>query len=239
MLKAESYVDDSIAIIWFSIGSIQIHDAIENAERRMGFYEQKILPYLIDLSLSAPSLEKHRRDTLAEVTGDVLEVGFGTGLNLQYYPEQIHKIATVDSNPGIQAIAQKRIVASSIEVEHHVLSGENLPMADRSFDSVVSTFTLCSIAEVEKAIAQIDRVLKPGGRFFFLEHGLSNEPDVQIWQNRLTPIQRRIAGGCHLNRNIRQLIEQQFDQVTLTELYLENAPKVAAYLYKGSARKVG
>ncbi|BAU14087.1 methyltransferase type 11 [Leptolyngbya sp. NIES-3755] len=203
----------------------------------MGFYEQKILPYLLDLSLSAPSLAKYRRDTLAGVSGEVLEIGFGTGLNLAYYPEQIHRISTVDSNPGIQGIAQKRIAASSIEVTHHVLSGENLPMGDGSFDSVVSTFTLCSIPDVERAIAEIDRVLKPGGRFFFLEHGLSNEPDVQLWQNRLTPIQKRIAGGCHFNRNIRQLIKQQFDQVTLSESYLENAPKVTSYLYKGIATK--
>lgn len=205
----------------------------------MGFYDQKILPYLIDLSLSAPSLAKHRRDTLAGVTGEILEIGFGTGLNLPYYPDQIRKIATVDSNPGIQAIAQKRIAASLIGVDHHVLSGENLPMADQSFDSVISTFTLCSIPDVERAIAQIYRVLRPGGRFFFLEHGLSCEPSVQLWQNRLTPIQKRIAGGCHFNRNIRQLIEQQFDQVTLNELYLENAPKVASYLYKGIAAKAG
>ncbi|MGG6270629.1 class I SAM-dependent methyltransferase [Leptolyngbya sp. AN03gr2] len=203
----------------------------------MSFYEQKILPYLLDLSLSAPSLAKYRRDTLAGVSGEVLEIGFGTGLNLAYYPEHIRKIATVDSNPGIQGIAQKRIAASSIKVNHHVLSGENLPMADGSFDSVVSTFTLCSIPDVRKALAEIDRVLKPGGRFFFLEHGLSNEPNVQVWQNRLTPIQKKVAGGCHFNRNIRQLIEQQFDQVTLDESYLENAPKVTSYLYKGVATK--
>jgi len=203
----------------------------------MSLYERRILPYLLDLALSSPDLAKHRREILAEVTGEVLEIGFGTGLNLSYYPEQIHKIVTVDPNPGIHTIAQKRIASSPITVEHHLLSGEHLPMADESFDSVVSTFTLCSISNVKQALAEIYRVLKPGGRYFFVEHGLSSEPDVQVWQNRLTPIQKRIAGGCHFNRNIKRLVEEQFDRVTLTELYAENSPKVAAYLYKGMATK--
>jgi ubiquinone/menaquinone biosynthesis C-methylase UbiE len=205
----------------------------------MSFYEQRILPYLIDLSCSTSGLEKHRRAILAGVTGDILEIGFGTGLNLPYYPESVCKITTVDSNAGVHTIAQKRIAASSITVEHHVLSGENLPMVDCSFDSAVSTFTLCSIPNVAQALAEIYRVLKPGGKFFFVEHGLSCEPNVQVWQNRLTPIQKKIAGGCHFNRNIRELVEHQFEQVRVQELYLEHAPKVAAYLYKGTATKVG
>lgn len=205
----------------------------------MSFYERKILPYLLDLSLSDSNIAKLRREILAGVTGEVLEIGFGTGLNLPYYPEQILQIATVDPNPGSSAIAQKRIAASPITVNHYVLSGENLPMSNRSFDSVVSTFTLCSIPNVEQALAEIYRVLKGGGRFFFIEHGLSPEPNVQVWQNRLTPIQKRVAGGCHFNRNIRQLIENQFSQVVIEESYLENSPKVPAYLYKGIATKVG
>jgi ubiquinone/menaquinone biosynthesis C-methylase UbiE len=204
----------------------------------MGFYEQKMLPYLIDLSLSAPSVGKHRREIMTDVTGEVLEIGFGTGLNLSYYPEHIRKIVTVDPNPGVHTLAQKRIAKSSITVDHHILSSETLPMADASFDSVVSTFTLCSIPDVKRAIAQIYRVLRPGGRFFFVEHGLSPEPRVQVWQNRLTPIQKIIAGGCHFNRNIRELIAEQFDQVTLKTTYLENSPKVSTYLYTGIASKV-
>lgn len=205
----------------------------------MSFYERKILPYLLDLSLSDSNIAKLRREILAGVTGEVLEIGFGTGLNLPYYPEQIHQIATVDPNPGSSAIAQKRIAASPITVNHYILSGEKLPMSSCSFDSVVSTFTLCSIPDVEQALAEIHRVLKLGERFFFIEHGLSPEPNVQVWQNRLTPIQKRLAGGCHFNRNIRQLIENQFEQVTIEESYLENSPKVPAYLYKGIATKVG
>lgn len=205
----------------------------------MSFYERRILPYLLDLSLSDSNIAKLRREVLAGVTGEVLEIGFGTGLNLPYYPEQIHQIATVDPNSGSSAIAQKRIAASPITVNHYVLSGEKLPMSNCSFDSVVSTFTLCSIPNVEQALAEIHRVLKPNGRFFFIEHGLSSEHSVQVWQNRLTPIQKRVAGGCHFNRNIRQLIETQFNQVTIEESYLENSPKVSAYLYKGIATKVG
>lgn len=203
----------------------------------MGFYSENILPYLLDWSLSDANLAAHRQEILAQVTGKVLEIGFGTGLNLPYYPEQIENLVTVDPNPGMNKLAEKRVCASEIAVDCRELDGENLPMADATFHSVVSTFTLCSIANVRQALAEIYRVLKPGGQFLFLEHGLSNEPAVRVWQNRLTPIQKAIADGCHLNRNIRQLVEAQFDTVELKEQYAENSPKIMAYLYKGIARK--
>jgi len=205
----------------------------------MGFYSQRILPYLLDWSMSDPTLAKYRQEALADVQGEVLEIGFGTGLNLLYYPEHIHKIATIDANPGMNTLAQKRIQASSITVNHQVLNGENLPMPDNTFDSVVSTWTLCSITNVEQAIEEIYRALKPGGRFFFIEHGLSNEPKIQVWQNRLTPLQKTIVDGCHLNRNIRQLVENQFDTVRLEEFYADKMPKTQGYLYKGIATKAG
>lgn len=205
----------------------------------MGFYSRKILPYLLDWAMSDQSLTAYRQDVLANVQGEVLEIGFGTGLNLSYYPEDIHKIIAIDANPGVNALAQKRIQASSITVDHRVLNGENLPMADNTFDSVVSTWTLCSIANVEQALKEIYRVLKPGGRFFFVEHGLSNEPNIQVWQNRLTPLQKIIADGCHLNRNIRQLVENQFNTVTLEEFYADKTSKIIGYLYKGVATKTG
>ncbi len=203
----------------------------------MGFYSRRILPYLLDWSMSAQTLAKYRQEVLVDVQGEVLEIGFGTGLNLSYYPENIHKIIAIDANPGVNALAQKRLQASSITVDYRVLNGENLPMADKTFDSVVSTWTLCSIANVEQALKEIYRVLKPGGRFFFVEHGLSNKPQIQVWQNRLTPLQKIIADGCHLNRNIRQLVENQFDTVTLEEFYADKMPKIAGYLYKGVASK--
>lgn len=203
----------------------------------MGFYSQRILPYLLDWSLSDPTMAQYRREVLANVTGEVLEIGFGTGLNLSYYPENIHKLVAIDANPGVHTLAQKRVQKSHITVDNRVLNGESLPMADNTFDSVVSTWTLCSIAKVEQALQEIYRVLKPGGKFFFVEHGLSKEPQVQVWQNRLNPIQKVIGDGCHLNRNIRQLIEKQFDTVTLKEFYAEKTPKFVGYLYQGVATK--
>ena len=134
-------------------------------------------------------------------------------------------------------LAEKRIQTSQIEVENRVINSENLPMANNTFDSVVSTWTLCSIAQVEQALQEIYRVLKPGGKFFFIEHGLSDQPEIQIWQNRLTPLQKIIADGCHLNRNIQRLVEQQFDSITLEKFEIESFPKVSSYTYMGVATK--
>lgn len=203
----------------------------------MGFYSQKILPYLLDWTMSDRSLAQYRQNVLANVTGNVLEIGFGTGLNLSYYPDEIHKIVAIDANPGISKLAQKRIKESSITVDHRILNGEALPMPDQTFDSVVSTWTLCSIANVEQALQEIYRVLKPGGRFLFVEHGLSNEPNVQVWQNRLNPVQKVIGDGCNLNRNIRELVERKFDSVAIEEFYADKTPKILGYLYQGTATK--
>ncbi|MBD2251025.1 class I SAM-dependent methyltransferase [Nostoc parmelioides] len=203
----------------------------------MGFYSQVIFPRLLDWSLSDSTLATYRQEILTDVTGEVLEIGFGTGLNLAYYPSYIHEITTVDVNPGMNTIAQRRIDDSGIKVQQLLLSGENLLMADNTFDSVVSTWTLCSIANVEQALKEVYRVLKPGGKFFFLEHGLSNQPNVQVWQNRLTPIQKVLADGCHLNRNIQKLVEQSFDHVELKRFTPENFPDLMAHLYQGCATK--
>ena len=203
----------------------------------MGFYSQKIFPYLLDWSLSDSTFNQYRQEVLAEVEGEVLEIGFGTGLNLSFYPDAINEIITVDNNPGVHKLAQKRIDKSSITVDHRILSGENLPMSDNSFDSVVSTWTLCSIEKVEQAVNEIHRVLKPGGKFFFIEHCLSNEPSIQTWQNRLNPIQNVIADGCNLNRNIRSIVKQQFSQLNVEEFYADKTPKFMGYMYKGVAVK--
>jgi ubiquinone/menaquinone biosynthesis C-methylase UbiE len=203
----------------------------------MGLYNERILPYLIDISMADAILGRYRQAVLADVSGEVLEIGFGTGLNLPYYPDYVQQITTVDPSPGVHRLAQKRIDASPITVDHRMLSGEALPMGDRTFDSVVSTFTLCTIPQIEKALAEIYRVLKPSGRFFFVEHGLSPDPGIQTWQNLLTPIQKRIAGGCHFNRTMRSLIEHQFDQVQIDAAYAEKVPKVAGYFYIGVATK--
>ena len=203
----------------------------------MNLYSQFILPRLLDWSMSDASLSHYRQEVLAQVSGETLEIGFGTGLNLPYYPKHIQKLTTVDANSGMNALALKRIQASDVTVEHHVLNGENLPFADQSFDSVVSTWTLCSIANVKQALQQIYRVLKPGGQFFFIEHGLSDNPKVEVWQNRLTPVQKVIADGCHLNRDIKGLIESQFSQVRVEQFQEKNLPAIMGYFYKGVAVK--
>ncbi|MEH2041502.1 class I SAM-dependent methyltransferase [Nostoc sp.] len=203
----------------------------------MGLYSRVIFPRLLDWSLSVPNLAKYRQELLADVTGEVLEIGFGTGLNLAYYPCRIHKITTIDVNPGMNALANKRISDSDIIVEQLLLSSENLPMPDNTFDSVVSTWTLCSIVNVQQALQEVYRVLKPGGRFFFVEHGLSDKPSVQVWQHRLTPIQKVVADGCHLNRDIQKLIEQHFDHVELKQFTPENFSDLIAHLYFGCATK--
>lgn len=203
----------------------------------MGFYSNVLLPWLVDLSMSDPQLVQYRKQVLSEVSGEVLEIGFGTGLNLPYYPPSVQKLTTIDANAGMKKIAQKRIKNSQITVDNRVLNGENLSMQDESFDTVVTTWTLCSIAKVDQAIEEIYRVLKPEGKFFFIEHGLSNEPSVQVWQNRLNPIQKIIGDGCHLNRNIREIIQRKFKTVSLEEFYAPNIPKAWGYMYKGIATK--
>lgn len=203
----------------------------------MGFYSQVILPQLMDLTMSRSAFAAYRQSVLANVQGEILEIGFGTGLNLSYYPSHVSKLTTIDVNPGMNRLAERRVHQSNITVDNRVVNGETLPMVDNTFDSVVSTWTLCSIKNVEQALEEIYRVLKPGGKFFFIEHGLSEKEAVQIWQRRLTPIQKVIADGCHLDRNIQVLVEKQFDHVELERFTPPKMPEVAAHLYKGVATK--
>jgi len=203
----------------------------------MGFYSQRILPRVMDWSMSNPRFSEYRKEVLSQVYGDVLEIGFGSGLNLPHYPDRIETLTTIDANPGMNSLAQKRIQSSSIQVDNKVLNGENLPMPDHSFDTVVSTWTLCSIANVDQAIQEIHRVLKPGGKFFFIEHGLSDDPKVQVWQHRLNPLQKILADGCHLNRNIEQLVKKYFPTVILKKFYSDDFPQIVGYMYKGVATK--
>jgi ubiquinone/menaquinone biosynthesis C-methylase UbiE len=204
----------------------------------MNIYSQLIFPNLIDRVMSGQSFSDYRKTLLADAAGEVLEIGFGTGLNLAYYPvDRVNKITTIDINAGMNKLAQKRIAASPISVDFQVLNGENLPMEDNAFDTVVSTWTLCSIKDLDRAIAEIYRVLKPGGKFLFIEHGLSNEPNIQTWQHRITPIQKFIGEGCHLDRDIKQSISQVFDRLDIKEFYSPNTPKIGGYFYQGMAIK--
>lgn len=204
----------------------------------MNIYSRLIFPSLIERVMSGESFANYRKAVLADASGEVLEIGFGTGLNLAYYPsDRVRQITTVDINSGMNKLAQKRIAASPIPVDFQVLNGENLPMADCTFDTVVSTWTLCSIRQLDRAIAEIHRVLKPGGKFLFIEHGLSNEPNIQTWQHRLTPIQKVIGDGCHLDRDIKAAIAQKFEQLDIKEFYMPDTPKIGGYLYQGIAIK--
>lgn len=203
----------------------------------MGFYSNFIIPHCIDFAMSGSTLAAYRQELLQNVSGDILEIGFGTGLNLPHYPESVARITTIDPNPGMQRLAQERITASDINVDFQILNGESLPIADASFDSIVCTWTLCSIPQASKAISEVYRLLKPNGKFFFIEHGLSPDQKIQTWQNRLTPIQKIIADGCHLNRNIEQIVVDKFQNVTIEQFYAPNLPKVIGYMYQGTATK--
>lgn len=188
--------------------------------------------------MSSESLTAYRRDVLARAKGQVLEIGFGTGLNLPYYPTAVEKLTAIDVNPGMTAIANRRIARAPFPVERITLDGESLPMADESFDTVVSTWTLCSIANVAQALQEAQRVLKPSGELLFIEHGLSPEQKVEVWQHRLNGVQKTFADGCNLNRNIAQLVENASFSVTQLEcFYAEGVPKFLGYFYKGVAEK--
>jgi len=204
----------------------------------VGFYSEVIFPRLCDLLMDRPFLAKQRQRLLATVHGEVLEVGFGTGLNLPHYPAPVRRITTVDPSAGMHRLAQRRVRKSGIEVDQRVQSGERLPFENGTFDCVVSTFTLCSIENVGQALGEVYRVLRPGGRLLFLEHGLSPQPHVQKWQRRLNWLEMRLADGCRLDRDMRELVAARpFSSVEVEEFYLERTPRTHGYLYRGIAGK--
>jgi ubiquinone/menaquinone biosynthesis C-methylase UbiE len=204
----------------------------------VGFYSQVIFPRLCDFLLDTPLVIEQRRKLLAGARGNILEIGFGTGLNLPHYPEHVRKITTVDPNPGMRRLSQKRIRATTIEVDQRLLAGERLPFEDNTFDCIVSTFTLCSIDDVQQALREAYRVLKPGGSHLLLEHGLSPEPRVQKWQRRLNWLQMRLGDGCRLDRNMRELVQgNPYAAVEIDEFYLEKMPKTHGYMFRGKAIK--
>jgi SAM-dependent methyltransferase len=204
----------------------------------VSFYSQVIFPRLCDLLLNQPSVAKYRKQLLATAYGEVLEIGFGTGLNLPHYPDTIKRITTVDPNAGMHRLAQRRVKRSSIVIDQRVLNGERLPFESATFDCAVSTFTLCSIDDVAQALSEVYRVLRPGGRLLFLEHGLSPELSVQKWQRRLNWLEMCLADGCHLDRSMKELVTAwPFLSVEVEEFYLERTPRTHGYLYRGIARK--
>ena len=204
----------------------------------MSWYAHVIFPRICDFILGQPFVARRRRELLAQVQGEVLEIGFGTGLNLSCYPDQVRRITTVDPNVGMHRFARRRIKKSGIAVDHHVQSSERLPFGVGRFDFVVSTFTLCSIEQADRALAEVLRVLKPGGRFLFLEHGLDPDPAVQIWQRRLNWLERRLADGCRLDRNIHEMLAAQpFASLQVDQFDLERIPRTHGHMYRGTASK--
>lgn len=204
----------------------------------MGIYSRYIFPRLMNWGMSMKTIAPYRKEILSHVRGKVLELGFGTGLNLPYYPASTGELHAVEVNAGMLPLARKNLERSPIHVVFHLLDAGQLPFGDESFDTVVSTWTLCSIPDVGQALAEVYRVLRPGGQFLFVEHGLSPEPGVQQWQHWLTPVQKVIAGGCHLDRDIGALISRAgFTFRQLRKEYAAGSPKIAGYFYIGIAAK--
>jgi ubiquinone/menaquinone biosynthesis C-methylase UbiE len=203
----------------------------------VSIYRHHVFPRLCHLALRDEETARRRREVLAGLAGEVLEIGFGTGHNLPWYPEAVTRIVGVEPNPGMHRLAAPRVAAARAAVELVHDRAEALPFADASFDAVASTFTLCSLADPALALAELLRVLRPGGVFAFLEHGLAPEPKVARWQRRLTPLQRLIGDGCRLDRMVGELIAGSgFTIEQLEAGYQPGGPKVASYLYQGLAR---
>ncbi len=203
----------------------------------MNLYSRYLFPRIVDWTMGSDTINQYRQTLLQNARGQVLEIGFGTGLNVAHYPQHIEKLTAVDVNEGMNKIAQKRIANAAFPVESKILNGDALPFPDNSFDTVVSTWTLCSIANIHQALSEVCRVLKVGGEFLFIEHGLSDNSKVQVWQNRLTPLQKCIGDGCHLNRNIKALISEYFPSLEVETFKLETEPELIGYTYQGVATK--
>jgi ubiquinone/menaquinone biosynthesis C-methylase UbiE len=202
----------------------------------MGLYSRHIFPRLCDWAMNDPRMAVLRKEALAEVAGEVLEIGFGTGLNLPHYPEHVRRITTVDPNPGMSKVAQGRIELSGIAVDQRMIGSEQLPFEDETFDCVVSTWTLCSIPEVERALGEVFRVLRSGGRFVFLEHGQAEDPKIRDWQRRLNPIQRALGDGCRLDLDVPALVGgRSFSDIRVDRFVMERVPRTHGTMYRGVA----
>jgi ubiquinone/menaquinone biosynthesis C-methylase UbiE len=204
----------------------------------MGFYDNWVVPRILNMAMGMSFVTDERKKALAGVTGAVLEVGFGSGHNLPWYPDTVRSVVAVDPSTEGAKLARKRIAAARFPVEYIPLAGEQIAAPDASFDSVVSTFTLCSIPDPVAALEQMRRVLKPDGKLFLVEHGRSAEPKVQRWQDRMNGFQRAVCGGCNMNRDIERLVREAgfaFEQID--KYYVKGQPKLTAFLTRGVARR--
>lgn len=205
----------------------------------MGFYDERILPHIIDKACSVGQVMKLRSQLVPQATGTVLEVGMGSAINLAFYnPETVARVYGLEPSEGMRRKAQENLAKSPIPVQWLDLPGENIPLPENSIDTVVLTFTLCTIPDHRVALKEIRRVLKAGGVLLFLEHGESPDIGIRKWQHRITPGWKKLAGGCHLNRPIDSLIrEAGFAIQELQTFYMPNAPRIAGFIYQGRARK--
>jgi ubiquinone/menaquinone biosynthesis C-methylase UbiE len=205
----------------------------------MSFYEERILPTFINLACGTSVIMDARRHVVPRARGQVLEVGMGSGINLPLYdPSGIECVWGLEPSAGMRRLAAQRVAAAPFEVKWLALPGEQIPLPDDSVDTVLLTFTLCTIPDWRAALAQMRRVLKPEGKLLFCEHGLAPDAAVQRWQHRLNPLWKRCAGGCNINRPMVALIaESGFVIEESHSSYMPSTPRIAGFVSWGQARK--
>jgi ubiquinone/menaquinone biosynthesis C-methylase UbiE len=204
----------------------------------VGLFENYVFAWLLELTTGSETFANERREAIRDAHGEVLEIGFGTGLSLPLYPPAVSRLTVVDPAEMLPKKVARRIAAAPFPVRHITVKAEQLPLADQSFDCVVSTLTLCTIPDAVEALREVRRVLKPGGSFLFLEHGRSDDPRVARWQDRLNPIQRIVGAGCNLNRQIDSLIAQSGLEISRLDRHvMPKAPRTHAEMYRGAATR--
>jgi ubiquinone/menaquinone biosynthesis C-methylase UbiE len=203
----------------------------------MGFYQDQIVPLLINWSMRQKNLAAYRARVIPAAEGRVLEIGIGSGLNLPFYSRNVARVIGLEPSPRLLAMARRVKRAGNGSLEFIEGSAEAIPLADASVDTVVTTWTLCSIPDALRALRDVRRVLRPRGRLLFVEHGRAPDPNIIWWQDRLTPAWKRLGGGCHLNRAIRTLIEGAGFQFDRLQTGYMRGPKPMTFMYEGSARR--